>query len=83
MTVPELIGGGLALFQHTVDGVFSWGFRKLRSASEKKPKKKRKGKGGETLDAAVDAGRGALGFVAKIGESYYDEYTDLKKEQKK
>lgn len=73
-TFPKLIGKGLAHLQDFADRLIATGAGKLKEASAEKPKK------GEGEAKKV------LRFVAKgIGETletFYDEYTRLKKKRK-
>jgi len=78
LSSAELVGAGLAHVQHAFDGLFAWGFGRLKAAG--KPRPRRTGKRYPALEAAEGAGRAVLSFLGKAGESYYKEYTGLKKD---
>jgi len=73
MTFAKQIGKALAYLQDTIDVFVSWGFKKIRT-SVKTTKEK------HPLKKGIKAG---LGFLAQIGETFYQEYEALKKRNKK
>ena len=70
---PVFLGKGLARFQHGLDRVFSWGFKKVQTVS--KPSST------DNNNVFVRALKDLGTFVGKAGGSFYDEYERLKKEK--
>lgn len=73
MAFAKKIGKALAYLQDTIDVFMGWAFHRLRTSSKAKDEK-------HPLKKGMKA---TLGFFAQIGESFYREYEQLKKRNKK
>ncbi|KKW40636.1 hypothetical protein A2454_03955 [Candidatus Peribacteria bacterium RIFOXYC2_FULL_55_14] len=78
----ESLGHSLACLQDGIDDVCRWGFKKMRSASEKKLPKQHK-EANKYVYGLKKLGKGALGFLGNAGDAFYDKYAELKKEEEK
>jgi len=71
----KLLGASYAHFQHGVDQLIEWGFKKLKQSSIKKDNEPapqtRTGK-------ALRAGKSIMGFIGDTGDAYYKTYEKLK-----
>ena len=72
------VGFGLATIQHGLDKLFEFGFEKMKETGEKKeiydPSEN------VYLRNAKKAGKTTLSFLGTIGDSYYERYEKLKKD---
>lgn len=75
------IGHCLAHLQNGVDDICEWGFKTMRSTGEAPDPKMRKGEN-KYLYGARRAGKGALSFLGNVGDSFYDKYGELKKDDR-
>jgi len=76
------VGHSLAHLQDGIDDVCKWGFKKMRCAGEKEMPKKKNNEN-KYVYGAKKLGKGAIGFLGNIGDSFYDKYSELKGDQKK
>lgn len=75
-TLADVVGGGLAVLQHGVDKVVTWGLGKMKDVH--------RNTNPDTdianphLKTAAKIGRGLLGFIADAGQAYYRSYEEMK-----
>ena len=69
-------GSGLANVQHGMDKLVVFGFKTLKQAGKSPKKDKTKNK---YIKHVKKAGRSTLSFFGTLGDSFYDEYEELKK----
>ena len=72
------LGSGLAQVQHGMDKVVVFGFKTLKNAGKSPKKDKTRNK---YLKNVKKAGRSTLSFFGTLGDSFYNEYEDLKKQE--
>ncbi len=75
------IGAGWAHVQHVVDNVSAWCFQRIRDIGDK-PESKKDDDSHPYVKKAKRLGKGALGFVGEVGDSFYETYADLKRKKK-
>jgi hypothetical protein len=71
------IGSAFAHLQHGLDKSAEWGFAKMKDVSST-PKKKDTTKN-KYLRSSKTIARNTFSFFGQLGESFYNEYEDLKK----
>ena len=74
----KTLGSGLAQVQHGCDKLILFGFKSLKKAGKQPRKDKTKNK---YMKKAKSAGRTTLSFLGTLGDSFYNEYEDLKKQE--
>lgn len=72
----KTLGAGLAQLQHATDKVIVYGLKSLQKVSAEPKKDTTKNK---YLKKAKTAGRTTLSFFGTLGDSFYNEYEELKK----
>ena len=76
-SVARVIGKGYAHVQHGIDRVVEWGFMRMKEQGDTQPKEAK-----TVTEKAASVGRGVLGFLGTLGDTYYRTYEDLKKRGK-
>ncbi|MBT4119950.1 MAG: hypothetical protein HOG89_00575 [Candidatus Peribacter sp.] len=74
----KTLGSGLAQVQHATDKLVVFGFKSLKKAGKTPNKDKTKNK---YIKSAKTAGRTTLSFLGTLGDSFYNEYEELKKQE--
>jgi hypothetical protein len=74
----KTLGSGLAQVQHYTDKLVVFGFKSLQQAGKQPKKEKTKNK---YLRNAKSAGRSTISFLGALGDSFYNEYEELKKQE--
>jgi len=72
----KTLGSGLAHIQHATDKVVVYGLKSMKKAGKTPQKDQTKNK---YLKTAKTAGRTTLSFFGTLGDSFYNEYEELKK----
>jgi len=76
----KTLGSAFAHLQHGLDKSAEWGFAKMNSVANK-PIKKDATKN-KYLRSSKMIARCTVSFFGQLGESFYNEYEDLKKKDK-
>ena len=76
-SVARVIGKGYAHVQHGMDRVVEWGFARLKEQGDTQSDEAK-----TVSEKAASVGRGVLGFLGTLGDTYYKTYGDLKKKGK-
>jgi hypothetical protein len=71
------LGSAGAHLQHGLDKTAEWGFAKMKDVGDE-PRKKDKTKN-KYLKSSKKIARNTFSFFGQLGESFYNEYEDLKK----
>ena len=72
----KTLGSGLANVQHATDKLVVFGFKSLKKAGKQPKKDQTKNKYNKNVKSA---GRTTLSFFGTLGDSFYNEYEELKK----
>jgi hypothetical protein len=72
----KTLGSGLANVQHATDKLVVFGFKSLKKAGKQPKKDQTKNK---YIKNVKSAGRTTLSFFGTLGDSFYNEYEELKK----
>lgn len=72
----KTLGSGLAHIQHATDKVVVYGLKSMKKAGAQPKKDQTKNK---YVKKVKTAGRTTLSFLGTLGDSFYNEYEELKK----
>lgn len=82
-SVAGSIGKGLAIIQDGIDKLAAWAFAKMKDAEKiDTPKSSKKIEKNEYWEKLKVAGKKTFGFIGRVGESFYENYEELKKKRK-
>ncbi len=72
-SIAKTLGRGLAYFQDTADRIVTFGFKKLKSAGNKKTKK--------NAHPVQKGAKKTVSFIGEVGTEFYETYEEIKKER--
>lgn len=75
------LGMVLAYFQDAVDGLMGWTFGKLKDIEDEAEKNDEEGS--KVLVTVKKFGKKTLSFIGEVGESFYENYEEIKKKRKR